>query len=246
MSLSYERSVLISAPLIVGATIVFGAASFAAALFDGSGQRQIRLAKAWGRALCWIAGIRLEVEGLEKIDPKGHYIFTPNHLSYMDTPVILASIPVEFRFMAKKELFDIPFMGTHLKQAGHIPVPLDDPRAAIKALSHAAKIIQESRISVLIFPEGGRSETGELQVFRDGAAYTAIKSGVTVVPVALCGTREILPMHSVHLNGGTVKVRLGDPIPTAHLTLHDRSALTERIRAEIGTLLDSNHVGTHA
>ena len=245
MSLSYLRSILISAPLIVASTVMFGAISILVSLFDATGGRQIRVAKAWGRALCRIGGIRLQVEGLEKLDPAGQYIFTPNHLSYMDTPVILASIPVEFRFMAKKELFDIPFMGTHLKQAGHIPVPLDDPRAGIRALSHAAKIMQETRISVLIFPEGGRSETGQLQVFRDGAAYTAIKSGVTVVPVALCGTREILPMHSVHLRGGTVRVRLGDPIPTAHLTPHDRAALTEQIRGEIATLLNSSSVTIH-
>lgn len=246
MSLSYVWSVLICAPLIVVATVVYGAVSILVSFFDLTGDRQIRVARAWGRMLCRIAGVRLEVEGLDKLDPASNYIFTPNHLSYMDTPVILASIPVQFRFMANDYLFAIPFLGTHLKQAGHVPVSQKDPRAALKSLTAAAKIIQERKISVLIFPEGGRSLTGELQDFRDGAAYTAIKGGVTLVPVALCGTREVLAMHSMHLRGGKVTVRIGDPIPTATLKIGDRTAVTEQLRSEIAMLLDSAPVRTHA
>src|SRR5579862_939481 len=147
-------------PLIILSTIFFGSISVGVSLFDKSGRKMIAAARIWARSLLGIARVRVTVEGLEKIDLQAAYVFASNHLSYMDTPVVLGNIPVQFRFMAKKGLFQIPFLGTHLMQAGHIPVPREDPRAAVKTLSLAAQAIRERRISVLIFPEGGRSMDG--------------------------------------------------------------------------------------
>jgi 1-acyl-sn-glycerol-3-phosphate acyltransferase len=135
--------------------------------------------------------------------------------------------------MAKKDLFQIPFLGTHLAQAGHIPVPREDPRAAVKALARAAETIRERGISVLIFPEGGRSMDGVLQPFKEGAAHIAIKAGVPMVPVTLIGTRQILAMGSATFHRGRVTLRIGDPIPTANLTARDRESLTECLRKQI-------------
>jgi 1-acyl-sn-glycerol-3-phosphate acyltransferase len=156
----------------------------------------------------------------------------------MDTPVVLGHIPSQFRFLAKKGLFDIPFMGTHLKQAGHIPVPLDDARAAVRTLTQAAKGIQERSTSMLIFPEGGRSDDGNLQQFKDGGAFIAIKAQVPLVPIALVGTREVLAMHSATFHPWRrVILRIGDPIPTDGLTLRNRQELTEAVRAQIVEML---------
>lgn len=224
-------------PLIILFTIFFGSISVALSLFDKSGRRMIAVARVWARLLLRIARVRAKVEGLEKIDPKAAYVFAANHLSYMDTPVVLSNIPVQFRFMAKKGLFQIPFLGTHLIQAGHIPVPLDDARGSVKTLHRAAQTIHDRGISILIFPEGGRSITGILQEFKEGAAYIAIKAGVPVVPVALVGTRRILPMGSATFHGGPVTVRISDPIPTAGLTLRDRGELTAAIRERIVAML---------
>jgi 1-acyl-sn-glycerol-3-phosphate acyltransferase len=174
---------------------------------------------------------------LEKIDPRRPYVFAANHLSYMDTPVVLSRIPVKFRFMAKSGLFKIPFLGTHLAQAGHIPVPLEDPRAAVKTLSLAAQTIRERGISILVFPEGGRSDDGVLQEFKEGAAYIAIKAGVPIVPVALIGTRGILAMHSATFHAGPVRLRIDDPIDTRDLKLSDRGELTARVRERIVQML---------
>jgi 1-acyl-sn-glycerol-3-phosphate acyltransferase len=124
-----------------------------------------------------------------------------------------------------------------LIQAGHIPVPLDDARGSVKTLHRAAQTIHDRGISILIFPEGGRSITGILQEFKEGAAYIAIKAGVPVVPVALVGTRRILPMGSATFHGGPVTVRISDPIPTAGLTLRDRGELTAAIRERIVAML---------
>jgi 1-acyl-sn-glycerol-3-phosphate acyltransferase len=184
-----------------------------------------------------ISGVTVTVEGLDRIDPNAGYVVAANHASYMDTPVVLAHIPVQFRFMAKAGLFRIPLLGTHLKRAGHIAVPRENPREALRVMAEAARIIRERHTSVLVFPEGGRSLTG-LQPFRDGAAYIAIKAGVPIVPVALKGTIDILPMHSVHLRPGHVVLRIGDPIPTAGLTAHDRSRVTEEARGQVAAMLE--------
>lgn len=237
MSPGLIRSLLITDPLIILATIVYGSASLVVSLFDNSGYRQIVVARAWARMLLRIAGVRTEIHGLEKIDPSGSYVFASNHASYMDTPVVLGLIPVQFRFLAKEGLFRIPFLGTHLRSAGHIAVPRQDARAAVKVMNESARIIRERGISMLVFPEGGRTETGALQPFKEGAANIAIKAGVPIVPITLEGTRAVLPMHSVHIRPGFVRLRIGDPIPTCNLTPRDREALTAQVREKIVELL---------
>jgi 1-acyl-sn-glycerol-3-phosphate acyltransferase len=177
------------------------------------------------------------VEGIEQIAPDRSYIFAPNHLSYMDTPVVLANIPVQFRFLAKKGLFQIPLLGTHLARAGHVAVPREDPRAAVKIMTQAARIIRERGTSLLVFPEGGRSHDGDLQEFKEGAAYIALKAGVPLVPIALKGTREVLPYGSGMVRPGEVTVRIGPPISTAGLKLHDRDRITQELREQIVSLL---------
>jgi 1-acyl-sn-glycerol-3-phosphate acyltransferase len=224
-------------PLIILSTIVCGSVSVIASFFEKDGSMQASVARFWAWTLLKIAGVRVTIEGLEKIKPGKPYVFIANHLSYMDTPVVLSNIPVNFRFMAKSGLFQIPFLGTHLARAGHIPVVLDDPRKSVKALTSAAEIIRERGISVLIFPEGGRSITGVLQDFKEGAAYVAIKAGVDIVPLALVGTRDVLAMGEATFHRRPVTLRIGDPLPTANLTVKDRHELIETGRKQIVSML---------
>jgi 1-acyl-sn-glycerol-3-phosphate acyltransferase len=232
------RAVLFTAPLIILSTIFFGLISVAISFFDKTGDRQIRVARAWARSLLLVSGIRVTVEGLEHIQADGSYVLASNHASYMDTPVVMASIPVQFRFLAKRALFQIPLLGTHLRQAGHIPVPLDDPRAAVKTMQLAAETIVRRRISMLIFPEGGRSLDGALHPFKEGASYIAIRAGTPVVPLALIGTHEVLPMHSYIVRPGRVILRILPPVATAGLTLKDRGRLTQQLYDLIGDRLN--------
>ncbi len=221
------------AVLVVLSTIFWGSVSLVISFFDATGRAQIATARRWARSLLTIVGARVTIDGIGKIEPGGSYVFASNHLSYMDTPVVLANIPVQFRFLAKRGLFQIPLLGTHLARAGHIPVPRDDPRAAVKTMSTAAEMIRTRGISMLIFPEGGRSPDGEMQPFKEGAAYIAIKAGVPVVPISLIGTRDILPFGSGRLRPGPVTLRIGEPIETGSLTLKDRGRLTVAIRDKI-------------
>ena len=231
------RGVLIADPAVVLATIFFGSISLIVSFFDSTGAVQIRVARAWARTLLVAAGVRVHVEGLEQIDPNGSYVFIANHASYYDTPVALANIPVQFRFLAKRGLFQIPFLGTHLSRAGHIPVPREDPRAAVKVMQTAADTIQRKRISLLIFPEGGRSHDGVLRPFKEGGAYIAIRAGVPVVPLVLIGTRDVLPYGSGVIQPGNVRLRIFKPIDTSQMTLKERGKLTEEIRELISSNL---------
>src|SRR5688572_19918824 len=160
MSPGLIRALVISEPLIIIATIILGSLNVAVSLFDEGGRKQVAIARFWSKVLLRIAGVKMTIEGLEKIDRNRSYVFVSNHVSFMDTPVVLAHIPVQFRFLAKKGLFSIPFLGYHLTRAGHIPVPRENPRDAVKTMNEAARIIRERNISVLIFAEGGRSLQG--------------------------------------------------------------------------------------
>ena len=227
--LRYLFAVLVRAPLVVIATAVMGAISLGAAAFDQDGRKQLAIARAWARMLLFFAGARVKVVGLEKLDPHASYVVCPNHVSYMDTPVLLTHVPVNFRFLAKKELFAIPLLGGHLGRAGNISVPLEDPRAALRVLSAAGKAMKDRGLSMLVFPEGGRSEDGQIQPFKDGAAYLAIKGGVPLVPIAIVGIGDVLPIHTHQLKPGPVTLRIGDPIPTEGLAPSARTALTQQL-----------------
>ncbi len=236
--MSFLRSLLFSTPLIALATIVMGTLSLLASLVDRTGRTQHRVARIWGRMLLAVSFIRVRAQGLEKLDPKATYVFVANHSSYMDIPALLAYLPFQFRFFAKKGLYRIPFLGGHLNRAGHIPVDRSSARASLKSMSAGARIVAERQVSLLLFPEGGRSPKG-LREFKEGAAYIAIKAGVPVVPMALVGMRQLLPMGSIHLRSGEAVLRVADPIPTAGMRLSDRTELNERLYQEVSQLLAS-------
>lgn len=230
------RAWLITAPLIILATVICGTASLAASLVDPSGRAPHAVARFWARLLLLISGVKVRVEGLEHISPGGAYVFVSNHLSLMDTPVVLANIPVQFRFLAKRSLYKVPFIGYHLSRAGHIPVEREDPRASLRTLAEAARVVRERGISLLVFPEGSRS-LGELGKFKEGAAYLAIRAGAAAVPLGITGTRAVLPPGSATVRSGRVTLRIGRPIPTAELLPQDHRRLTALLRERVAELI---------
>jgi len=239
--MQFLLSYLFIAPAVIGCTIAMGIVSLIASLFGAHENKLHRIAQSWSRLLLKFSFIRTEVIGLEKLDPNRSYVLAANHQSYMDTPVIMANIPLQFRFFAKLGLFSIPLLGTHLGRAGHFPVDRGNPRASLKSMSDAAKAIAERHASVLVFPEGGRS-LDHLQEFKEGAAYMAIKAGVPAVPVAIVGTREILRMHTSRVRPGSAKLIICDPIDTSHLTIRDRDHLTAALHAKISEALNERPV----
>src|SRR5581483_3445454 len=134
-----------------------------------------------------------------------------NHQSHMDIPIMLVALPIQFRFAAKKELFRIPFLGWHLRRSGHVSIDRENPRAAIRSLSQAAKAIDKGT-PIVIFPEGGTSVDGAIHPFKGGGFMLATRSGAQVVPIAIVGSRAVLKPRTYHVKGGPVEVRVGRPL----------------------------------
>jgi 1-acyl-sn-glycerol-3-phosphate acyltransferase len=233
MPLSLLRAVFWTDPMIVLATVVMGSASIICSFFDRDGSRQHAVSRMWARMLLRIAGVEARVTGLEHVKPEQNYLFIGNHLSLMDTPVILSKIPHQFLFLVNVRFVRMPFLGTHLRRGGHIPIDSNDTRASLRALNDAAKRMRERNVSMLVFPEGSRSKDGRIAEFKEGAAVIAIKAGVPVLPFVLRGTREILPVGSAHIRKGVVDLAVGPPISTEGLTLKDRERFTAVMRARL-------------
>jgi 1-acyl-sn-glycerol-3-phosphate acyltransferase len=235
MFFSRLRAYLLIDPLLILTTVVFGLASMLASMFDTRGRTQHAIARQWAHLLLSISGARIRFEGLQKLEKNAAYVLVANHSSYMDTPAVLL-LPLEIRFFAKRGLFRIPLLGGHLRRAGHLPVVRENPRASLKSLTEGARLVRERGVSVVLFPEGGRSPEG-LREFKDGAAYLAIKAGVPAVPIGIIGMRRVLPMGSGHVRPHAVTMRIGDPIPTAGLKLDARGELSQTLRSKVAELI---------
>src|SRR5262249_28109010 len=184
-------------------------------------------------------GVRVTVEGLEKIDTSKAHVYVVNHLSALDIPVLYLYLPFQFRILAKRELFHYPFMGWHLRRSGQIPVDLENPKKSIRSLHGAVDAIK-SNMAMVIFPAGGRSESGQLQSFMGGAFFAAIRAQVDIVPMALIGTYEMLKMNTWHIKTRPVRLLVGAPIPTTGLTVRDTETLTARAREAIAQMYYAN------
>jgi 1-acyl-sn-glycerol-3-phosphate acyltransferase len=240
--LSYARSLLITAPLVFLYTAVMGSISLASSLIDSRGRLQHGCARTWARMILWTSRIRVRVTGLENIKPDTPYVLCANHQSHMDTPIMLAALPVQFRFTPKKQLFRYPFLGWHLRRSGHVPIDRENPHAAVKSLRDAADTIRRGT-PVLIFPEGGTSIDGAIRPFKGGGFMLAGKAEAQVVPVTIRGSRAVLVPKTYHVRGGNVEVIVGRPIDSTGMTTAD---LANRVRDEVlstfnnGKTLDRN------
>jgi 1-acyl-sn-glycerol-3-phosphate acyltransferase len=228
---SYARSVCITAPLVFLATAAMGSASLACSLVDSSGRLQHACARLWARAVLAICRVRLKVSGLPSFQEDVPYVFFVNHQSHMDIPIILATLPISFRFAAKKELFRIPFLGWHLRRSGHIPVDRQNPHAAVKAFRSAGDRLRAGT-SLVFFPEGATSLDGGIKPFKGGGFALAEQSQADVVPVTIRGSRAVLVPKTYHVRGGNVEVTLGSPISTRGCSQQE---LNTRVRTEILT-----------
>ena len=208
---SYLRSLFITAPLIFITTATMGSLSLASSLVDSTGRIQHGCARLWARLVLSICRVRVKVSGVFSFDRDVPYIFFVNHQSHMDIPIVLAALPISFRFAAKKELFRIPFLGWHLRRSGHIPVDRKNPHAAVKAFRSAGNRLR-SGTSLVFFPEGATSLDGLIKPFKSGGFVLAEQSEASVVPVTIRGSRAVLVPKTYHVRGGPVAVTVGKPI----------------------------------
>ena len=196
------------------------------------------LAAWWAASICRASGVVVSVSGTAHLNPEKPYIFAANHQSQFDILVLQGFLGIDFRWLAKKELFAVPIWGPAMRRAGYIPIDRSHGREAIKSLDEAAQKIAAGT-SVIIFPEGTRSRDGKLHEFKAGAMVLAIKSGVDIVPVAIHGTYEILPKGRLLVTPGKVHIRLGSPIETGGCSSRDKHNLARASQEAVAKLLNT-------
>ena len=239
------RSNLIQAPVFFLATAFFGTLALIASLFDNTGRTEHRIARLWARTCLFAAGSRVIVRGAEKLRRYPLAVYASNHTSYMDIPVVFSSLPFQFRILAKKELWQWPFIGWYLSRSGQIPVDTANANATRSSLGAGVKALR-SGMPLFVFPEGRRTETGDLNPFLSGAAFLAIRAQAPIVPIALTGGHDLLPMHSHHFFSVPLTMTAGEPIETEGMTIREADELTARVRSAIEDLLEQTPIEPHA
>jgi 1-acyl-sn-glycerol-3-phosphate acyltransferase len=233
------RSNLIQTPVMSVFTGALGSLALFVSLFEKSGRIQHRIAQRWARILVWLSGSRLKVRGYENLSTYPVAVYAANHTSYMDTPVIFASLPFQFRILAKKELWPVAFIGWYLNRSGQIPIDTKTARGTLTSLATGVRALIAG-MPLFVFPEGGRTDDGQLQPFMSGAAYLAIKAQVPLVPLALSGVYDLLPMHTHWFYPGPLTLTVGEPIETKGMTVRQVEELNEQLRAAIVNLLSAS------
>ena len=224
---------MIRTPLIaiwvVLVTIYFSISVVIVSFITKSGDMPNKVAAIWARFILAASRIKVEVIGLSNIDPSKSYIYMSNHQGNFDIPILQAYLSVQFRWLAKAELFNIPVFGYAMRRAGHISIDRSDRKSAFKSLSNAARIIQNG-VSVLIFPEGTRSSDGNIRQFKKGGFILAVDSGVPVVPVIIHGLWPLMLKNRVFVRPGNVLIEIKKPIESAEYTRKTKDDLLKKVR----------------
>src|SRR5437660_7948078 len=199
---------------------------------DRSGRRLHWFSRAWSWLIMRTIFAPVKITGLEKIDTSKAHVYAVNHASALDIPVLYVYLPFQFRIAFKKELLSYPVVGWQLKRSGQICIDQQNPAASIGSIRSALKGLKAG-MPLVIYPEGGRTSDGQIKPFLPGAFFLAIKAQVDIIPVALVGTFELLPMNTYHIKSRTLEMRVGKPISTTGLTGHDMQALSDKVQKAV-------------
>jgi 1-acyl-sn-glycerol-3-phosphate acyltransferase len=222
------RTVFYLIPAVSLYTIVLGTVSLFSTVFDRSGNFAHQCARAWAWLILKTTGVRVQVSGLEHLEPGRSYVFAANHQSIYDIPILFTSIPAQLRIVAKESLGRIPFMGWHLHRAGHLLVDRRNPGPDI--VEKMKRLVGESS-SLIVFPEGTRSADGAVGRFKKGSFLVAIDAGLPVVPVSVTNSRHVMRKGELMVCPGDVRVTVHPPIPTAGVNREDVLEFTARVQA---------------
>jgi len=224
------RTVFFLIPVISVYTLLLGAASILSSLWDRRGHGAHACARAWSWLILKTTGVTVTVEGLERLEPGRTYVFVANHQSHYDTPVVFSSLPYQLRIIAKESLARFPVLGWHLKRGGHLFVDRRNPdRGGI--LRRWRALVREG-LSLIIYAEGTRSADGIVGRFKAGSFLLAIQAGLPVVPLAIVGTRSVMPKGRLRTEPGAVVLVVHQPIIPPALdapTVADAKALARRV-----------------
>lgn len=185
--------------------------------------------RRWSKDNLWLSRARVEMEGLENIDLNRPQILVSNHSGLHDILSLAARLPIQFRWIAKKSLFRIPFMGWHMRRSGYIAIDRENPRTAAKSIIEAAKEIQNG-VNAIAFPEGTRSRTGKLGSFHSGAFSLALRTKVPLVPITLDGSYRVIVPKTLRVNPGTIiRIKIDRPIDLSSYSKGDKHRLMDDV-----------------
>ena len=210
-----------------------------------SGTTGHRIGQIWARSILFGSRVGVTIKGLKRISPGRPYIYMSNHQSNFDIPVLLGCLPVQFRWLAKEELFRIPIFGSSMRKCGYISIDRSDRRKAIRSLKLAAETIRGG-VSVMIFPEGTRSRDGSIQPFKKGGFVLALESGVPIVPLVIHRTFAIMAKNSLRIQPCDVVLEVLEPIDTSEYTHRQKDALINRVRQRICEAFEAGRKGGSA
>jgi 1-acyl-sn-glycerol-3-phosphate acyltransferase len=233
------RSYFIFDSLIWFYTVALGLVSIPVSLFGDRERILHRFARAWSWMIMKTIFSPVRVTGLDKVDTSRPLVYAVNHASALDIPVLYVYLPFQFRIAFKKELLAYPIVGWHLKRSGQVCVDQQNPAGSIGSIRSALKSLKAG-MPLVIFPEGGRTPDGEIKPFLPGAFFLAIKAKVDIVPVALIGTFDLLPMNTYHIKCQPLEMRVGEPISTAGLSGHDMQALSDKVQKAVTELFTAS------
>ena len=232
------RSYFILDPLIWAYTLILGTISLLCSLFERNGRIQHNCARLWSWLIMKTILSPVKVTGMDEddIDPsKKPRVYAVTHASAFDIPILYVNLPFQFRIIFKSELLAYPFIGWHLKRSGQVCINQQNPAASIGAVKSALRSLR-SGMPLVIFPEGGRTRDGQLQPFLPGAFFLAIKAQADIVPIALIGTFDLLPMNTYHIKCQPLEMRVGEAISTAGLTVRDTDEVSAKVKSAIEAL----------
>lgn len=220
------------------ATLVCGTLAMLAALVDWGKRTSWIYSGLWGRWILWSTGLRVTVKGAERLDKSRRYIYMGNHTSLLDIPIAVACLPGSIAFMAKRELFKIPFFGWSLRALGCIPVDRSNRMRAAETVALALKRLRKTTTNMALYPEGTRTRDGKLLPFKGGGFQLAIRSGLPVVPVVTRGAFDALRPGAQRLTSVPISLTIGEPIETSGLKDDDRKELLQQTRRRMEAILD--------
>jgi 1-acyl-sn-glycerol-3-phosphate acyltransferase len=233
--LSRLRSYFIFNPLIYMYTVTLGIISIPVSLLGEKETILHGFARFWSQLIMKTIASPVKVTGLDKIDTSRPHVYAVNHASAMDIPVLYVYLPFQFRILFKKELLAYPIVGWHLKRSGQVCIDQQNAGGSIGSIRSALKSLKKG-MPLVIFPEGGRTPDGEIKPFLPGAFFLAIRSQVDIVPVALLGTYELLPMNTFHVKSQLLEMRVGAPISTQGLRMEDLDMLSGKVQNAVESL----------
>ena len=221
------RTVFFLIPAVTVYTAVLGTLSLGSSLFEKRGYFAHRCARTWSRLILATTGVRVHVDGLDKLEIGRTYVFVANHQSIYDIPILFGTLPYQLRIIAKQSLGSFPFLGWHLRRTGHMLV---DRRRPTRAVFAWASRLTANGLSLIVFPEGTRSGDGRVAPFKGGSFYLALGAGLPVVPLSVVGSRHVMLKGRLATYPGTVRLVVHEPIDTRPLAGIDPRVFAEQVR----------------